>query len=146
MPATERIRERISGTPGPDYFQLRMQSGWRLIAVEWERMADAEPVAQEEVPFGMRIAADCQHLEYDATEMAVLTLMMELILQEYSFARIAQALNEHGFRRRDDKPWTEISAFNLLPRLIEVGPRMFSTADWHERRQKVFKVLGVRTS
>ena len=143
---TERFRESLTSIPSSEYFQVRAQSGWRLMAVEWERMADAEPGPQEEVPFGMRVAADCHHLEYDTQEMAVLTLMMELILQEYSFAAIARDLNSHDFRRRDGAGWTEISVFNLVPRLIEVGPRMFSTTDWHERRLKVFKMLGMRTA
>ena len=142
MSKSERVRERISGIPGSDYFEVREKAGWKLIAVEWERMADDQPTEKEEIPYGMRVASDCQHLEYDPDEMAVLTLMMELILQEHGFGRIANELNEHGFRRRDSAQWTEISAFNMLPRLIEIGPRMFSTADWYERRKRIYQLLG----
>lgn len=138
----ERVREHIEGIPGGDYFEVRQRAGWKLIAVEWERVADDKPTPREDLPYGMRVASDCQHLEYEPHEMAVLTLMMELIVQEHGFARIARELNDHGFRRRDGADWTEISAFNLLPRLIEIGPRMFSTEDWHERRQRIYKLLG----
>ena len=115
MDKTERVRERISGIPDDDYFEVRKRAGW--------------------------VASDCQHLEYDPDEMAVLTLMMELILQEQGFKHIASDLNQHGFRRRGGGEWNEVSAFNLLPRLIEVGPRMFSTAEWHERRKRIYELL-----
>lgn len=138
----ERVRERISGTPDNEYFSVREKAGWKLIAVEWERLADDQPTGTEEVPYGMRVATDCQHLEYDPHEMAVLTLMMELIVQEHTFSQIAQELNKQGCHRRDGQAWTEISAFNLLPRLIEVGPRMFSTAEWVERRKRIYALLG----
>jgi len=141
MDKPERIRERISGIPDTDYFEVRKRAGWKLIAVEWERAGDDRPATREEIPYGLRVANDCQHLEYDPDEMAVLTLMMELILQEQGFKHIASDLNQHGFRRRDGANWTEVSAFNLLPRLIEVGPRMFSTADWHERRKRIYELL-----
>ncbi|HZU23574.1 MAG TPA: recombinase family protein [Terriglobales bacterium] len=136
------MKDRISGVPDGEYFQVRQRAGWKLIAVEWERAADDAPAEKEEIPYGLRVAADCQHLEYDADEMAVLTLMMELIVQEHGFSRIASELNEHGFRRRDGAQWTEISAFNMLPRLIEIGPRMFPTADWQERRKRIYQLLG----
>ncbi|MBV8206470.1 MAG: recombinase family protein [Acidobacteria bacterium] len=142
MSNAERVRERLSGVPSSEYFEVRMRAGWNLVAVEWERMADDQPIPREEVPYGMRVAGDCQHLEYAPDEMAVLTLMMELILQEHGFGRIAMELNDHGFRRRNGVLWTEISAFNMLPRLIEIGPRMFSTTDWHERRDRIYKLLG----
>lgn len=144
MSKSERVRERISGTPDNEYFEVRSRAGWKLIAVEWERVSDDQPQPKEEIPYGLRVSTDCQHLEYEPGEMAVLTLMMELIVQEHGFARIASELNEHGFRRRDGTVWTEVSSFNLLPRLIEIGPRMFSTADWHERRQRIYKLLGRR--
>jgi hypothetical protein len=141
MDKPERVRERISGIPDNDYFEVRKRAGWKLIAVEWERASDDQPTSKEEIPYGLRVASDCQHLEYDPDEMAVLTLMMELILQEQGFKHIASQLNEHGFRRRDGAEWTEVSSFNLLPRLIEVGPRMFTTAEWHERRKRIYELL-----
>ena len=146
MAKSERIRERISGLPGSDYFQVRSDAGWRLVAVEWERES-GEPAAavEEEVPYGMKVAADCAHLVYDPNEMAVMMLMMELILQERGFVQIAAELNQQNFRRRDGESWGPIAVYNLLPRLIEVGPRMFSTEEWVERRQRIYKLIGARS-
>jgi len=144
--ARERVRERIGGMPTPDYFRVRADAGWKLVAVEWERESDSPPPGEEEVPYGMRVASDCAHLEYDTGEMAVMTLIMELIIQEHSFGRIAHELTRAGFRRRGGEQWTEISVFNLLPRMIEVGPRMFSTADWVERRRRIYALIGNRQS
>jgi hypothetical protein len=33
--------------------------------------------------------------------------------------------------------WTPVSVFQMLPRLIEVGPKIFSTREWQERRENV---------
>jgi hypothetical protein len=142
--AREKVRERVAGTPSGDYFRLRAEAGWKLVAVEWERETEAPPPAEEEVPYGMRVARDCAHLEYEPGEMAVMTLIMELIIQEHTFSRIAEELNRAGFKRRSGEAWSPISIFNLLPRIIEVGPRMFSTAEWPERRRRIYALMGKR--
>jgi len=33
--------------------------------------------------------------------------------------------------------WTPPAVFGLLPRLIEVGPHMFSSEEWIARREKI---------
>jgi hypothetical protein len=33
--------------------------------------------------------------------------------------------------------WTPVSVFQMLPRLIEVGPSIFHSAEWEERRRKL---------
>ena len=88
------------------------------------------------------MAADCKHLEEDAEEMEVLTSGMELIVSECPFTRIADELNRKGFRTRNGEDWTPVSIFNLLPRLIEVGPRIFPTEDWAERRKRIYAKVG----
>jgi len=30
-----------------------------------------------------------------------------------------------------------VAVFNMMPRLIEVGPRLFSSEEWKTRQQKV---------
>ena len=142
MSKSERVRERISGVPNEQYFQARQGAGWKLIAVEWEReSAEAEP-RKEEVPYGLKVATDCVHLQYEPGEMAVLMLLMELIIQEFRFPKIAAELNQQGYRTRNGDPWNEVAVFNLLPRLIEVGPHMFSTSEWMMRREKLQKFIG----
>ena len=62
-------------------------------------------------------------------------LMMELLGQDFSYSSIVSDLNEKGFRMRDGKPWNRIAVFNMMPRLIEAGPRMFSSEQWKRLRQ-----------
>jgi hypothetical protein len=61
---------------------------------------------------------------------------MELLVQDFSYSHIVSDLNEKGFRMRDGRPWSRVSVFNMIPRLIEVGPRFFSTEEWDKRRRK----------
>lgn len=63
-------------------------------------------------------------------------LMMELLVQDFSYSSIVSDLNEKGFRMRDGRPWSRIAVFNMIPRLIEVGPRFFNSDEWEKRRQK----------
>jgi hypothetical protein len=62
--------------------------------------------------------------------------MMELLVQDFSYSHIVSDLNEKGFRMRDGRPWNRVAVFNMIPRLIEVGPRFFSTDEWDKRRKK----------
>ena len=147
MRRSERLRDAMPIPPTTTYFQERTQGGWKLVAIEWEREVEAD-VPQElpsvDVPFGLRIAADCNHLEEDPTEKRALMLMMELIVQESPFSRIAGELNRQGFRTRSGAEWTEVSVYNLLPRLIESGPRLFSSVEWITHLQQARRASLVR--
>jgi hypothetical protein len=145
MAKVERIRELMTGTVGPEYFQGKKEAGWKLVAIEWQREIEGgteEPRAFiEDVPFGLRVAADCQHLEEHPREKEVLVAMMDLIVQDNPLSRVAQELNQRGFRTRQGGRWAPVSVFNMLPRLIELGPRIFSSEEWSERRQRLLKVV-----
>lgn len=143
MSDMERLRQPVSAFPTDEEVLNRAREGWKLVAVEWERPAPT-PAAQRqvEVPFGLKVSADCRYLEEDATEMEVLTSGMELIITEAPFTRIAEELNRKGFRTRSGEEWTPVSVFNLLPRLIEVGPRILPTEEWAERRRKIYARVG----
>jgi hypothetical protein len=67
--------------------------------------------------------------------------MMDLVVQDFSFSSIASDLNEKGLRTREGKRWNQVSVFKMLPRLIEIGPRLFSTAEWQARRQRFSKMV-----
>jgi hypothetical protein len=67
-------------------------------------------------------------------------LMMELLVQDFSYSSIVSDLNEKGFRQRDRRPWSRIAVFNMVPRLIEVGPRFFNSDEWEMRRRKFARV------
>jgi hypothetical protein len=137
----ERVRESVAGGVNADDLQLRMAEGWKLVALEWERETTAEPAAvtqpPADVPFGLKVAGDCAHLEEDPSEREVLVAMMELTIQDGPYSSIAHELNRRGFRTREGARWTPISVFQMLPRLIEVGPKIFNTDEWQKRRQRL---------
>ena len=136
----ERVRDFLSAAPSADYFREKTGQGWRLVAVEWERGADLAP-ATEDVPFGLRVASDCRRLEESPDEMQVLLLMMETIVQDGPLSQAARTINERGFRTRSGESWTPQALFYLLPRLIEVGPRLSTSEEWVERRKHLFRVV-----
>jgi hypothetical protein len=126
--------------------QQRMAAGWQLVSIEWRRElpdneAPTEGAFNEDIPYGLRISEDCQRLEVDLRENQVLVHMMDLVVEDFSFSSIASDLNEKGFRTRDGKRWNQVSVFNMLPRLVELGPRLFSKEDWRERRLRFSKML-----
>ena len=142
----ERMRDVISGPVVEGLMQQRLAAGWQLVSLEWRReLPDAEAPTEgayrEEIPYGLRISDDCKRLEIDATENQALMLMMENLVQDFSFSAIASDLNEKGFRTRDGRRWNPVAIFNMIPRLIEVGPRLFSTDEWEARRQKFAKMI-----
>ncbi|MGB6482604.1 MAG: recombinase family protein [Candidatus Acidiferrales bacterium] len=146
MAKMERVREAIHGKLDLDDMQHKYAAGWRLAALEWEReAAEDEPPATgsnfHELPFGLRVAADCAHLEEDPTEMKALNTMMELIVQDISMQRMADELNRAGFTTRSGQPWTTVSIFQIFPRLIEVTPQIFNEEGWRTRRREIGRVV-----
>ena len=138
----ERMRDQVSGAAfSPEIMQQRAAAGWQMVSIEWRRElpdseAPSELVNCEEIPFGLRVSDDCKRLEVDPAENQVLLLMMELLAQDFSYSSIVSDLNEKGYRTRDGRPWSRIAVFNMMPRLIEVGPRIFSSDEWEHRRLK----------
>jgi hypothetical protein len=137
----ERIRDVISGPFSSDVIQQRTATGWQMVSIEWRReLPDAEAPTEgafnEDIPYGLRISDDGKRLEVEPTEHQALMLMMELLVQDFSYSSIVSDLNEKGFRARDGKPWSRVAVFNMIPRLIEVGPRFFSSEEWEKRRQR----------
>ncbi len=145
MAKVERIREVVTGSVDLDYVRQKTEAGWKLVAMEWRREIagneSQEAVLTEEIPYGLHVAADCSRLEEDPQERGVLMQMMELIVQDYSITLVASELNKRGLRTRSGSFWTPVSVFNMLPRLIEVGPNIFSSDDWEERRERLLKMV-----
>jgi hypothetical protein len=138
----ERIRDVISGPFSSSIMDQRQAAGWQVVSIEWRRElpgeeAPSEGAYQEEIPYGLRISDDCQRLEIHTRERLVLTQMMDLVVQDFPFSSIASDLNEKGFRTRGGMLWNQVSVFKMLPRLIEIGPGLFSTAEWAARREKL---------
>ncbi|HET9181375.1 MAG TPA: recombinase family protein [Candidatus Angelobacter sp.] len=145
MARVERIREVVTGSVDLEYMKKKTEAGWKLVAMEWRREITGdekqEAVIVEEVPYGLRVASDCSRLEEDPDERAVLMQMMAFIVQDYSLSLIASELNKAGLRARSGSYWTPVSVFNMLPRLIEVGPRIFSSEEWEARRERLLNMI-----
>jgi hypothetical protein len=135
MAKTERLRDLVAGDADPDLLARRTADGWTMTAIEWERRSDegGEPDGLEPVPYGLRIARDCRHLEVDPTETEILALVTDMIVHEEHLVNIAEELNARGYRTRDNAHWTSTSVFKLMPRLVESSPRLFASPGWPRR-------------
>ena len=136
---TERIRQTLSGPIRLEDVEKFQSQGWKPKAIEWERevpVAPPQPPGVEDPPFGLRVADDCATLEEDPSEKEVLLTMMELIIQDGPYSFIAQRLNSKGYVTRQGTKWSPVAVFEMLPRLIEAGPKIFSTEEWQRRRQQ----------
>lgn len=140
----ERMRDVVSSPYSADVIRQRTAAGWQMVSIEWRRElpeseAPAEGAFSEEIPYGLRISEDCKRLEVEPVEHQTLMLMMELLVQDFGYSSIVSDLNEKGFRMRDGKMWNRVAVFNMIPRLIEVGPGFFSSEEWEKRRQRFSK-------
>jgi hypothetical protein len=135
MKKTERVRQMVTGPLGELDLKQQVEKGWKLVAIEWEREIEtADSVLPSDVPFGLRIAPETGQLEENPAEREILLQLMELLIQEGSYAHIAKEINRRGFRTRQGAVWSSISVFEMLPRLIEVGPNLFRSLEWHKRK------------
>lgn len=144
MPKLQHMREILSGPLTAGYLENKATEGWKAVAVIWEREVpdDAPPLADiaQPVPYGLKIAEDCVFLEQDMQEREALLVMLEMIVQDKPLSETAEELNRRGFHTRVNSRWTPGSVFDMLPRLIEVGPKVFSTQEWVVRRGKLMNV------
>ena len=136
----ERLRQAVTGPLAAEELKAQMEKGWKLVAVEWERDVEtAEGKIPGEVPFGLKLEPETARLEENGWEKELLFQMMELMVEEGSYSRIAEEINRRGFRTREGARWTPISVFEMLPRLIEVGPHVFRSAEWQKRTRSAPK-------
>jgi Recombinase len=146
MAKIERMREVLAGPLTQADLERRSAQGWKAAAVVWERPVDpsaAAPAADvsEPVPFGLKISEDCLSLEEDIQEKEALLVMLEMIIQDKPLSEIATALNQRRLRTRVGTDWTPGSVFDMLPRLIEVGPRVFTSEEWVVRRGRLMNAV-----
>jgi len=144
MAKKERIREPLTGLPTLDYLMARMQNGWRPTAIEWERDIVAPGEQQsyaEEIPYGLQVSADCSGLVENPMEKEIITVALDMIVEDCALSRVAAELNGRGFKTREGRAWTPSDLFTLLPRMIQVGPKLFSSDQWTSRRQRLPRVV-----
>jgi len=144
MAIKERIREPITGLARPDYLAERIQGGWRLVGLEWEReTAGTAPASSdewfEEIPYGLRVSEDRARLVGNPFETEVIVHALDLIVEDWPLSRVADRLNLRGYRTREGSEWTPGALFDLLPRMIQVGPRLFTSEEWLTRRERLPK-------
>jgi hypothetical protein len=144
MPQKERIREPLTELPKPEYLRERTRSGWKLTALEWEREVEtihAESARWvEDIPYGLRVSSDCSKLVDNPAEIEVIVLALDMIVEDSPLSSVAHELNRRGYNTREGSPWSPTALFNLLPRMIQVGPRLFASEEWMTRRQRLPEV------
>lgn len=137
----EREKQLVGEWPTVDELLRRKSEGWTLVAMEWEREAirAADPSERQpvEIPYGLRVSGDGFHLEDDPVERRTLMLVLNGIVDDRPISRIVSELNDAGLTNRRGKEWTASEVFELLPRLIEAGPSILTSADWIARRKKM---------
>jgi len=145
MAKNVRIREPLNASPTLEYLNQRMGAGWKLVALEWEKPADGElPAAAEkaqEIPYGLQVSGDGLCLVENPAERQIIILALDMIVEDCRLSRVAEELNLRGYRTREGEAWTPAALFNLLPRMIEVGPRLFVSEDWTQRRRHLPRVV-----
>ena len=146
MPKNERIREPLSGLPTLEHLVERSTAGWKLVALEWERPAAAQPAEPplqviEEIPYGLKVSDDCAGLVESPSERQTILIALDMIVEDRPLSHVADELNRRGYRTREGKPWTPGVLFVLLPRMIQVGPKVFSSEEWNTRKQRLPKAV-----
>lgn len=140
----ERFRQSLDGELSPELIAARRAEGWRLAAVEWVRTPETVAAGgrlREEVPYGMQVSADCLYLEENPSEIETLTLILETVVADRPLSEAAAVLNGRGLHDRQGRPWSAVKVFKMLPRLIEIGPRLLSTEEWPARRERLLQAM-----
>jgi hypothetical protein len=146
MAQKERIREALSGLPTLEHLVERVEAGWKLVAIEWEREASAgadspEKQMVEEIPYGLRVSDDCTGLVESQSERQIIITALDMIVEDCPLSRVADELNRRGHTTREGTPWTPSALFTLLPRMIQVGPKVFRSEEWVTRKQRLPRVV-----
>src|SRR3954447_21673810 len=155
MARKERVRESLNALPTLENLVQRVEQGWKLVAIEWERDAVSAPAPTpmpgsqvavneevvEAIPFGLRVADDCSGLVESPSEKQIVITALDMIVDDRPLSQVADELNRRGYKMRDGQPWTPTALFVLLPRMIEIGPKLFSSGDWTTRKQRLQRVV-----
>jgi hypothetical protein len=132
------LRDHLLLPLADDYFERRRAEGWRLRVIEWEQDSSAASVDEareaSDVPFGLEVVSGSLQLAQNPGEIAVLLAILEMIVKDQSVSVIAEELNRRSFKTRAGNPWTSTAVFDLLPRVIEMGPSLLRSPQWINQR------------
>ena len=139
MPSIERKHEVLAERLDDELLRVKARDGWRPISVVWERTVEGEagPTEPQAIPFGLRVAGDCQTLEPDVDEVRTMLYMLKGVVEDRPFGQIATELNDAGHRTRTGVEWNQTRVFHMLPRLIEVAPNIFNSDDWRATKPQL---------
>ena len=144
MPHKERVREPLTELPTRDYLMRRIELGWKPTAIEWERdilPAGEEQSYAEEIPYGLQVSPDGKGLVENPLEKQIVTMAIDMIVEDCALSRVAAELNLRGHKTRAGNPWGPSDLFTLLPRMIQIGPKLFTSEQWVTRRARLPKVV-----
>jgi hypothetical protein len=146
MAQKERIRETLSSLPTLEHLVERVEAGWKPVAIEWERETAGAALATnprevEEIPYGLRVSDDCTGLVASETERQIVIIALDMIVEDCPLSQIADELNRRGHTTRDGLGWTPSALFTLLPRMIQVGPKVFRSEEWVTRKKRLPRVV-----
>ena len=143
MRELERFREPVSALPTFQAVENKQKEGWRLVAIEWEREGFREASeGRRPLPYGLRISTDCQHLEVNPAERDVVATIIAMIAGDHPLSRIAAELNHRGSKTRSGAEWTQLKIFQMLPRVIELGPEILSQREWSESKKRLLAAVS----
>ena len=146
MARNERSRETLSSLPTLEHLVERVEAGWKLVAIEWEREASGACEAPElgvveEIPYGLRVSDDCTGLVESQSERQIVITALDMIVEDCPLSQVADELNRRGHTTREGMPWTPSALFTLLPRMIQVGPKVFRSEEWETRKKRLPRVV-----
>ena len=146
MAQKERVRETLSSLPTLEHLVERVEAGWKPVAIEWEREAASAPDASheqvvEEIPYGLRVSDDGAGLVASEAERQIVITALDMIVEDCPLSRVADELNRRGHTTREGTPWTPSTLYTLLPRMIQVGPKVFRSDEWVTRKKRLPRVV-----
>jgi len=75
------------------------------------------------------------------TERQIVIVALDMIVEDRPLSQVADELNRRGHTTREGNPWTPSALFTLLPRMIQVGPKVFRSEEWVTRKQRLPRVV-----
>ncbi len=136
--AADRFREHPPNPIDAAYLEERAAQGLVAVEIVWEKQETRAPVPPPRlaVPYGWRAVPGAQFLEEDQDETAILRLMLDRLIDDQPFWKVAEELNAHGRRTRGGEAWSQVAIFELLPRLVEMAPALFRAPSWQGARDR----------
>ena len=83
----------------------------------------------------------CAGLVESQSERQIIIIALDMIVEDRPLSHVADELNRRGYQTRDGKNWTPGALFALLPRMIQVGPKVFASQEWNTRKQRLPRVV-----